>query len=152
MSQKHSPSLALESLESRAMMSASGPSTGTFVYIESNNPAKGQNAILVYKENAGTGALTAVPGGKYLTGGTGQRNAGPALGPDDSDKEIIASPDGHYLFAVNQGSDSISVFDIKSDDSLKLLNGKPFNSGGTQPVSLSISNDRLYVTNRGNSA
>ena len=152
MSQKISRSLPVESLERRAMLSASGPTTGTFVYIESNNPGRSQNAILAYKENASTGVLTAVPGGRYLTGGTGYRNAGPALGPDDSDKEIIASPDGHYLFAVNQGSNSISVFDVKVDGSLKPIKGGPFGSGGVQPISLSFSNDRLYVVNRGDSA
>ena len=142
----------LESLEQRSLMSGTGPAAGTFVYIESNNPKAGQNAILAYKENTSTGALTALPNGHFLTGGTGYRNAGPALGPDDSDKEVIASPDGRYLFAVNQGSNAISVFTIRSDGTLKLVNNAPVSSGGVQPISLSFSNDHLYVVNRGNSA
>jgi hypothetical protein len=137
-----------ERLENRNLMSA----TNTFVYVESNNPNPGQNAVLAYKENTATGALTALPNGRFLTGGTGYRNAGPQLGPDDSDKEIISTPDGKYLFAVNQGSDSVAEFQINNDGSLQLVSSAPFNSGGTEPVSLSFSNDQLYVLNRGNSA
>ena len=31
------------------------------------------------------------------------------LGPDDSDKEVIASSNGHNLYAVNQGSNSVAA-------------------------------------------
>jgi DNA-binding beta-propeller fold protein YncE len=141
----------LERLEARQLMSAAAYSS-TYVYVESNNPAQGQNAILGYEENAATGALTPLPNGRFLTGGTGFRNAGPVLGPDDSDKEIIVTPDQHYLFAVNQGSNTVSEFAIKPDGSLQLQSDAPFSSGGTQPVSLSFSNDQLFVLNRGNSA
>jgi hypothetical protein len=138
----------LERLENRSMMSA----TNTFVYVESNNPNPGQNAILAYKENTTTGALTALPNGRFLTGGTGYRNAGPQLGPDDSDKEVISTPDGKYLFAVNQGSNTVAEFLIKNNGNLQLASDAPFSSGGTEPVSLSFSNDQLHVLNRGNSA
>ena len=127
-------------------------STSTFVYLESNNPTEGQNAVLAYRENPATGALSALPTQRYLTGGTGFRNAGPALGPDDSDKEVVASPDGKFLFAVNQGSNTVSVFAIQPDGSLALQADAPFGSGGVQPVSLSFTNDQLLVVNRGNSA
>jgi 6-phosphogluconolactonase (cycloisomerase 2 family) len=146
MSQKKRAPL-FEVLEDRRLMSA-----GHFVYVESNNPNPGQNAILAYSENTKTGALSLLPHGRYLTGGTGYRNAGPALGPDDSDKEIIVTPDHRFLFAVNQGSDTIAEFDINSDGSLSLLDSAPFSSGGVEPVSLSLTSRALYVVNRGNSA
>ncbi len=135
-----------EVMENRTLMSA-----GHFVYVESNNPNPGENAILAYSENTKTGALTALPHGRYLTGGTGYRNAGPALGPDDSDKEIIVTPNHKFLFAVNQGSNTVSEFYINEDGSLNLLDSSPFNSGGVEPVSLSLTSRALYVVNRGDS-
>ena len=87
--------------------------------------------------------------GSFKTGGTGVANPQGLLGPDDSDKEVIASPDGRLLFAVNQGSDSIAVFRVQHDGSLELVNDTAVGSGGTEPVSLSIANGRLYVVNRG---
>ncbi len=147
---------AAEMLENRRLLSASGfvghrfdrapHSSGDFVYIETNNPNSGQNAVLAFRQT--DGGLQQI-GGPYLTGGTGQINPTNALGPDDSDKEVIASSDGRLLFAVNQGSDSIAVFRIHHDGSLRLVPGGPFSSGGTQPVSLTISGDRLFVANRG---
>ena len=146
-----------EMLENRWLLSASGfvghradpapHSPVEFVYIETNNPNSGQNAVLAFDRQPG-GSLQQI-GGPYLTGGTGQINPTNALGPDDSDKEVIASSDGRLLFAVNQGSDSIAVFRIHHDGSLKLVPGGPFSSGGVQPVSLTIAGDRLFVANRG---
>ncbi len=137
--------VAVETMEARTLMSGS-----TFVYTESNNPNPGENAVLGYRENVSTGVLTALPHGRFLTGGTGYLNAGNKLGPSDSDKEVIATPDGKFLFAVNQGSNSVSEFAIASNGSLRLLDSAPFASGGTQPVSLSFNKNNLYVLNRGN--
>jgi 6-phosphogluconolactonase (cycloisomerase 2 family) len=125
---------------------ADGPSV---VYIESNNPAAGENAVLAFRRNPATGALKELSSGPFLTGGTGFLNSKGLLGPDDSDREVIASPDGQFLFAVNQGSDSIAVFRIHHDGSLDLVDGHAFSSGGVQPVSLALSGNRLYVANRG---
>ena len=52
------------------------------------------------------------------------------LGPDDSDQELVASPDGRFLFAVNQGSNSISVFRIRPSGALELFGGSVW----TRPV------------------
>ena len=74
---------------------------------------------------------------------------GPLLGPDGTDREVIASPDGRLLFAVNQGSNSVAVFRVRRNGSLDLVRDRAVGSGGTEPVSLSIARDRLYVLNRG---
>jgi 6-phosphogluconolactonase (cycloisomerase 2 family) len=142
-----------EVLESRRLMSASaladfslGHSHGSeFVYVESNNPQPGQNEVIALRRNPSNGSLRQV--GTFLTGGTGFGNVTQGLGPDDSDQEVIASPDGRLLFAVNQGSNSIAVFHIRSNGRLDLVG--TFDSGGTQPVSLGLSGDHLYVANRG---
>ena len=146
----------LESLEERAVpaslrpgLSADGPAghAVTTVYTESNNPAAGQNAVLAFHQNP-NGSLTEI--GSFKTGGTGQGNPQEVIGPDDSSQEVVATPDGRFLFAVNQGSNSISSFRINPDGSLDLIG--TFDSGGVQPDSIGIAADKLYVSNRGDSA
>ena len=129
-----------EPLESRTMMSV------TTAYVESNNPNPGQNAVIALRRDPADGSLHEI--GTFLTGGTGQANPTQGLGPDDSDQEVIASPNGRLLFAVNQGSNSIAVFHIHGNGELSRVG--TFDSGGTQPVSLGYADGRLYVTNRGN--
>src|SRR6266404_7996726 len=113
-----------EELETRTLMSATGPSdlapahaTGSeFVYVESNNPEPGHNAVIALRRNPSDGSLRQI--GAFPTGGTGFANVTQGLGPDDSDQEVVASPDGRFLFAVNQGSDSIAVFSIRENGGL----------------------------------
>jgi len=118
------------------------------LYIENNNPATGQNAVLGYTRNA-DGSLTDLPGSPFYTNGTGYRNTGEIIGPDDTDGELLLSPDKLFLFAVNEGSNDISVFSVRLDGTLRLVPGSPFPSGGKFPVSLAWQNGYLYVANRG---
>ena len=118
------------------------------LYIINNDPTTGQNAVLGYSR-AADGTLTDLPGSPFFTGGTGYRNVNERIGPDDSDGELIISPDHRYLFATNTGSNNISVFQVRLDGSLHLVPGSPFPSGGIQPVSLALANGFLYVVNRG---
>ena len=120
--------------------------TPSFIYTETDNSNPGQNAVIAFRNN-GHGKVTQI--GSFKTGGTGLANPQGLLGPDDSDKEVIASPDGRLLFAVNQGSNSVAVFAVKPNGALKLVNNHAVSSGGTEPVSLSIAGNRLYVVNRG---
>jgi 6-phosphogluconolactonase (cycloisomerase 2 family) len=118
----------------------------SFIYTETDNSNPGQNAVIAYRQYS-DGRVTEI--GSFNTGGTGVANPKGLLGPDDSDKEVIASPDGHFVFAVNQGSNSVAVFDVHHDGSLYLVHDAAVSSGGTEPVSLAIAGDRLYVLNRG---
>src|SRR6185437_14630097 len=133
-----------ESLEARLVLSAT---TFTAVYTESNNPAPGLNAVLAFNQNT-NGTLS--PIGSYNTGGTGQTNILPSIGPSDSSFEVIPTPDGRFVVAVNMGSRSVSTFSVNDDGGLTLVG--TFGSGGVQPDSLAITGDKLYVTNRGDSA
>jgi 6-phosphogluconolactonase (cycloisomerase 2 family) len=142
--------ISFEPVERRLMMSAGHggdkhqPATvQDVVYVESNNFNPGKNSILAYHRTA-TGTL--VPIGEFLTGGTGYYNADERLGPDDSDQEIIATPDHKTLYAVNSGSDTIAAFKILDDGSLKRIG--VFNSGGDNPVSIGLAGDNLYVVNK----
>ncbi|MGH8896601.1 MAG: lactonase family protein [Egibacteraceae bacterium] len=115
------------------------------VYVESNDPAPGANAILAYRRR-GNGSLSLL--GSFSSNGSGFGNPDRLLGPDDSDQNVVVHPDGTLLFAVNGGSDTIAVFRIHADGSLAHVEGSPFPSGGVQPVSLGLAGDRLYVVNK----
>lgn len=87
----------------------------------------------------------------YSTGGsgTGPTEAAP-VDPLSSQGSLILSPNGHYLFAVNAGSDSISSFRVTNSGGLTLADVQP--SGGVKPNSLSNYGHFLYVSNAGNTS
>jgi 6-phosphogluconolactonase (cycloisomerase 2 family) len=119
-----------------------------FLYIQSNSIAEGQNSILAY-ERLSDGKLEPLPGSPFLTGGTGVNNDTHAkIGPHDNDTPIVLDDDGRRLFAVNAHSNTIAVFDIQPDGSLRHVQGSPFPSMGIGPNSLSLSGDVLVVANR----
>ncbi|AMV27401.1 6-phosphogluconolactonase [Gemmata sp. SH-PL17] len=145
--------LSAELMEDRSVPSANSlfnPAplgASTFVYVESNNPEPGHNAVLAYNR-AANGELHQI--GTFATGGTGQLNVPKLVGPDDGDQQVQATPDGKFLFAVNQGSDTITAFRIRTDGSLDRVG--VFATGGDQPDSIGIAGTHLYVANRGNAA
>ena len=124
-----------------------GPAAANVLYMESNLNGAGQNTIMGYSR-AANGTLTALPGSPYATGGTGVSNPMQALGPDDTDHELVVSPDHRLLFAVNGGSNNISVFNIASNGSLTAIAGSPFASGGINPGSLGLAGSVMYVVNQ----
>jgi 6-phosphogluconolactonase (cycloisomerase 2 family) len=146
--------LALEALDARDVPSAAPLLDGVYsspfgttavVYTESNNPATGQNAVLAYTRSP-DGALHEL--GSFATGGTGQLNIPKVVGPDDGDQQVRVTADGRFLFAVNEGSNSITAFRIHRDGGLERIG--VFDSGGTEPDSIGIAGRFLYVANRGN--
>ena len=95
------------------------------------------NEIVIY-HRAANGSLSAA--GRVATNGLG---SGGGLGNQGG---LIASKNGRWLFAVNAGSNEISVFSVRRG-SLTLIDKVP--SGGMRPVSLTIHGDLLYVLNGG---
>ncbi len=124
------------------------------VYVESNiGHTQEHNSILAYRRDS-AGHLTQL--GEFPTGGTGVHPLGidlgnltGTLGPFDSDQNIVLSSDGTRLFAVNSGSDTIAVFDVRNDGGLLPVKGSPFPSGGKDPVSVGLAADEgiLVVVN-----
>ncbi len=101
-----------------------------------NNSSSG-NAVLVLSRSAeGQISLT----GMFSTGGTG---TGKGLGNQGALAMDVAN---RFLFAVNAGSDNISVFRI-GENNLHLVDLVP--SGGKQPISLTVNRNVLYVLNNG---
>ncbi|HTV56932.1 MAG TPA: beta-propeller fold lactonase family protein [Terriglobia bacterium] len=116
---------------------------GDVIYLESNSTAG--NSIFAFKFNFTTSPtlLSAT-----AAGGVGVYDKTFALGPFDSDQNLIENPEGTLLFAVNSGSNTIAVFLINSDGSLTAVDGSPFPSGGSDPVSLGLSDNVLTVVNK----
>ena len=117
------------------------------LYIQTNNSASGQNAVVAYRRDRNDGSLAMI--GVYQTDGTGYLNVNQRIGPDDTDGELIVSSNHRFLLATNAGSDDISIFRIDEDGRLDLVRSTPFPSGGKQPSGLTLLGDRLYVVNRG---
>lgn len=95
------------------------------------------NQVVAFEHSA-TGELT--PAGTYPTGGSGN---GAGLGSQGS---LVLTENGRWLFAVNAGSDSISVFRV-NPSGLMLRDVVP--SGGDMPISITVYGRMLYVLNAG---
>jgi 6-phosphogluconolactonase (cycloisomerase 2 family) len=125
--------------------SAQWPRATNIVYVESNDPAA--NKIFAFARNDADGRLTPLPGSPFDAAGLGI-NFTSALGPFDSDQEVIVNADHTMLFAVNGGSNTIAIFWINADGSLTPVHGSPFPSGGSNPVSVGLAGRTLCVVNK----
>lgn len=141
----------LTSASSKPSESPIAPLVATNVlYVETNDPLG--NAILMYRRNA-DGSISKDPAGVFPTKGKGFGNPKAVIGPQDGDTPLIASPDKKFLFAANMGSHDISVFNVKDDGTLTLVEGSPFPSGGKNPASLAFGKNKkagqlLFVANK----
>ena len=131
------PALALAAIGLAASpgpaAAASGHAVG-HVYTETNSAAG--NSVAVF-DRASDGTLSSA--GSVPTGGTG---TGAGLGSQGA----IALR-GDLLFAVNAGSNDVSVLRARRGGGLSLLDRVP--SGGTDPISLTLRGRLLYVLNNG---
>jgi 6-phosphogluconolactonase (cycloisomerase 2 family) len=112
-------------------------SAGTAVVTASNAAAGNE---LLYFPREGDGSLGAPV--SYATGGLG---TGAGLGNQGG---IARSADGRFLLVVNAGSNDVSVFGIGAG---RLERVGTFGSGGTTPLSITVSRDLVYVLNGGGS-
>jgi len=103
------------------------------VYTLSNSAAG--NEVLVFSRGR-HGSLS--PSGSFPTGGLG---TGSGLG---SQGAVVLSD--KFLFAVNAGSDEVSVMKVRGDN---LTLADKVSSGGTMPISLTVHRHLLYVLNAG---
>jgi hypothetical protein len=129
-----------------AALGASMAVAGDVVYVESNISTGAGNSIIALRRDA-EGKLTPLPGSPFSTGGLGISPTY-ALGPYDSDQNIVVDRRRKLMFAVNGGSDTIAVFRIGHDGGLTPVSGSPFPSGGSNPVSVGLAGDVLCVVNK----
>jgi len=107
------------------------------VYVLTNQTA---NSILVFAR-AADGKLSF--SGKFATGGEG---AGTGVDPLGSQSSLVLGNGHQRLFAVNPGSNDLSVFAVNGLN-LGLLDR--VSSGGVMPVSVAVHENLVYVVNAG---
>jgi 6-phosphogluconolactonase len=104
------------------------------VYTENN--ASPVNSVLQYQSGP-SGVLTLA--GTYSADAAG---TGTALA---SQNAVVLTPDGHWLLAVDAGSNQVSVFQVNGGGSLTFADA--VGSQGTTPISVTVSNNVVYVLN-----
>jgi 6-phosphogluconolactonase (cycloisomerase 2 family) len=124
-----------DSPTSVAPLFSSLPPRAGGVYVMTNGAAGNQVRMYERSTDGSLGGFTAYP-----TGGTG---TGAGLG---SQGALTLSDDGKWLLAVNAGSNDVSVFRV-DDSGLALTDREP--SGGTTPISVTVSGSLVYVLNGG---
>ncbi len=102
-----------------------------------SNAAEG-NELLVFTHIPGKGIVKL---DSVATGGAG--TGAPMISNQDG---LIVSENGDFIYAINTGSDSLSVFKI-GEKSVKLI--QTVDAQGSQPISLAQYGDLVYVVNQG---
>jgi len=124
-----------------AFASTAAPAFGTghAVFVQTDNTSG--NQVVAYHRAAG-GTLS--PAGSYATGGVGGILAGSAVDHLASQGSLSYDPRHGLLYAVNAGSNTVSVFVVHGD---RLARRQVLSSGGTFPVSVAVHGDLVYVLN-----
>ena len=109
------------------------------MFVQTDNTAG--NRVVAY-DRAADGTL--IPAGSYATGGRGGILAGSVVDHTASQGSLAYDAPNGLLYAVNAGSDTISVFAVRGD---RLALREVLSSGGTFPVSVAVHGDLVYVLN-----
>jgi len=112
---------------------------GGAVFVQTGNTAG--NAVVAY-HRAADGALTLAA--SYPTGGLGGILAGSVVDHLASQGSLTYDRRHALLYAVNAGSDTVSVFAVDGD---RLALRQVVSSRGTFPVSVTVHGDLVYVLN-----
>src|SRR5436853_4508110 len=116
-----------------------GGDRGLTAFVLDNSATR--NAVIGFHRDRTTGLLARVAafptGGKGTAAGLGSQGA------------LVLDDAGQHLFAVNPGSDEISVFEIRGS---ALILRDIVASGGANPISVTVRDDLLYVLNAGRDA
>lgn len=101
-----------------------------------------RNTVVAYGRN-NDGTLSLI--GEFATGGSGAAfDGGEGLDPLISAYSVILTKDRRHLLVVNAGSNSISVFRVRRDFSLRLTDVRKVY--GVGPNSVAYHNGTLYVS------
>jgi 6-phosphogluconolactonase (cycloisomerase 2 family) len=120
-----------------ARAAAAGRPSGQVVFAQTDNTAG--NQVVVY-DRAADGTLSQA--GTYSTGGLGGQTGGSVADHLSSQGSLSYDPRHSLLFAVNAGSDTVSVFAVGGDQ-LRLR--QVIGSGGSFPVSVAVHGQLVYV-------
>src|ERR1035438_944099 len=109
------------------------------LFVQTDNVAG--NQVVAY-HRAGNGTLTLA--GRYGTGGLGGVLSGSVVDHLASQGSLTYDQRHGLLYAVNAGSNTVSVFSAEGD---RLYLRQVISSGGTFPVSVAVHGDLAYVLN-----
>ena len=115
------------------------PGASSAVFVQTDNTAG--NHVVAY-HRAASGTLTQA--GSYATGGRGGQLGGSVVDHTASQGSLAYDPAHALLYAVNAGSNTISVFGVSGD---RLALREVLSSGGTFPVSVAVHGNLVYVLN-----
>jgi 6-phosphogluconolactonase (cycloisomerase 2 family) len=115
---------------------------GHAVFVQTDNTAG--NQIVAYGR-ADNGSLTLA--NTYNTGGLGGILSGSVVDHVASQGSLIYDRNHALLYAVNAGSNTLSVFSVRGD---QLSLRQVVSSGGTFPVSVAVHDHLVYVLNAEN--
>src|SRR2546430_14155847 len=118
-----------------AFASASSQASGA-VFVQTDNTAR--NRVVAY-DRASDGTLS--PAGSYATGGRGGILAGSVGDHTASQGSLAYDPRHGLLFAVNAGSNTISVFAVRGD---RLPLPQEWSSGGGVPLTVAVPSVPVY--------
>jgi 6-phosphogluconolactonase (cycloisomerase 2 family) len=118
-----------------------GP-TPDAVFVQTDSPAG--NSVVAFDRNP-DGTLTQA--GTYSTGGLGGVLTGSVVDHLASQGSLALDESRHTLYAVNAGSDTVTVFGVDGDT---LTRRAVVGSGGSFPVSIAVHGDLVYVLNARN--
>ena len=116
-----------------------GQGANHVVFVQTDNTAG--NQVVAY-DRADNGGLTLA--NTYNTGGLGGVLNGSAVDHLASQGSLTYDQSNGLLYAVNAGSNTVSVFSVRGD---QLTLRQVVNSGGTFPVSVAVHGDLVYVLN-----
>lgn len=136
-----------------AMHTSAMPAAGSAAPAFSAWPGGGQSAVFVQTDNLSGNAVVAyrrgaagklTEAGTYPTHGLGGMLAGSVADHLASQGSLTYDAGHGLLYAVNAGSDTVSVFAVDGD---RLSLRQVIASGGTFPVSVAVRGDLVYVLN-----
>jgi len=110
-----------------------------YLYVNDNTARRNTVAGFARRPD---GSLTPLPGSPFRAGGAG---TGAGIGSQGALQE---TGNGRYLLAVDAGSNQVSVMRIRPGGGLSLV-GRPVFSGGSEPVSVAVHRNLVYVANAG---
>jgi 6-phosphogluconolactonase (cycloisomerase 2 family) len=112
---------------------------GPAVFVQTDNTSG--NAVVAY-DRSSNGTLAKA--GTYATGGEGGALDGSVVDHLASQGSLFADRAHGLLYAVNAGSDTLTVFSVDGDH---LSRVQVISSGGTFPVSVTAHGNAVYVLN-----
>jgi DNA-binding beta-propeller fold protein YncE len=130
---------ALSALPASAAIAQPWPARAGVVFVQTDNPAG--NTVIAYTRTASGGLR---PAGSYPTGGNGGATSGSVVDHLSSQGSLAYDRRAGLLYAVNAGSNTITVFRVRGD---QLFRGQVVSSGGQFPVSITFHGSQVFVLN-----